>query len=179
MVNVGFRHAHKMRGLASVSQESPIRVGLIGFGFVSKTFHIPLLQATDGYRTTAVSSSRPADVSAVLPDVEVGSDTRRYLCCSQCQASSTGRLKCPSEAQMDRSQGLSVLFERAPGDDAKTNPAGKFGAAHRASLIITARGGQKGVASSAGILPRIAGRSGVRGWWEVPRVKYPVLQADA
>ena len=53
---------------------SPIRVGLIGFGFVSKTFHVPLLQATDGYRITAVSSSRPADVSAVLPDVEVVSD---------------------------------------------------------------------------------------------------------
>jgi predicted homoserine dehydrogenase-like protein len=80
MVNVGFRHTHKMRGLASVSQESPIRVGLIGFGFVSKTFHIPLLQATDGYRITAVSSSRPADVSAVLPDVESGQLVRRVNC---------------------------------------------------------------------------------------------------
>jgi len=47
---------------------------LIGFGFVSKTFHVPLLQATDGYRITAVSSSRPADVSAVLSDVDVVSD---------------------------------------------------------------------------------------------------------
>jgi predicted dehydrogenase len=53
---------------------SPIRVGLIGFGFVSKTFHVPLLQATDGYRIIAVSSSRPADVSAVLPDVDVVSN---------------------------------------------------------------------------------------------------------
>lgn len=51
-----------------------IRVGLIGFGFVSKTFHIPLLQTTPGYRITAVSSSRPADVTALLPDVEVVSD---------------------------------------------------------------------------------------------------------
>lgn len=51
--------------------EQPIRVGLIGFGFVSKTFHVPLLQATDGYRITVVSSSRPAEVSAMLPDVEV------------------------------------------------------------------------------------------------------------
>jgi predicted dehydrogenase len=49
-------------------------VGLIGFGFVSKTFHVPLLQASDGYRITAVSSSRPAKVSAVLPDAEVVSD---------------------------------------------------------------------------------------------------------
>jgi predicted dehydrogenase len=51
-----------------------IRVGLIGFGFVSKTFHIPLLQSTPGYRITAVSSSRPADVTSLLPDVEVVSD---------------------------------------------------------------------------------------------------------
>jgi len=46
-------------------------VALIGFGFVSKTFHVPLLKATEGYRITAVSSRRPADVLAVLPDVEV------------------------------------------------------------------------------------------------------------
>ncbi len=54
----------------------PIRVGLIGFGFVSKTFHVPLLHATDGYKITAVSSSRPGDVSAVLGDVEVVSDPK-------------------------------------------------------------------------------------------------------
>jgi predicted dehydrogenase len=51
--------------------DQPIRVGLIGFGFVSKTFHVPLLQATDGYRITVVSSSRPAEVSAMLPEAEV------------------------------------------------------------------------------------------------------------
>jgi predicted dehydrogenase len=56
--------------------ESPIRVGLIGFGFVSKTFHIPLLTATDGYRITTVSSSRPAEVKTVLPDVDVVSDPK-------------------------------------------------------------------------------------------------------
>ena len=54
----------------------PIRVGLIGFGFVSKTFHVPLLQATDGYKITTVSSSRPADVSAMLAGVEVVSDAK-------------------------------------------------------------------------------------------------------
>ncbi len=53
-----------------------IRVGLIGFGFVSKTFHIPLLKATAGYRITTVSSSRPADVLAELPDVEVVADPK-------------------------------------------------------------------------------------------------------
>lgn len=55
-------------------QDSTIRVGLIGFGFVSKTFHVPLLRATDGYEITAVASSRPSDVLAVLSDVDVVSD---------------------------------------------------------------------------------------------------------
>ena len=58
---------------------SPIRVGVIGFGFVSKTFHIPLLQATDGYKITAVSSSRPAEVSAMLAGVEVVSDPKALV----------------------------------------------------------------------------------------------------
>ncbi len=65
------------KGAASyLKPSSPIRVGLIGFGFVSKTFHVPLLQATDGYTISAVSSSHPADVKAVLPDVEVVSDPK-------------------------------------------------------------------------------------------------------
>jgi predicted dehydrogenase len=49
---------------------------VIGFGFVAKTFHVPLLRGTDGYRITTVSSSRPADVLAELPDVEVLSDPK-------------------------------------------------------------------------------------------------------
>jgi predicted dehydrogenase len=59
-----------------LAPEPPIRVGLIGFGFVSKTFHVPLLNATDGYKITTVSSSHPADVLAVLPDVDVVSDPK-------------------------------------------------------------------------------------------------------
>jgi predicted dehydrogenase len=55
----------------SVTSSSPIRVGVVGFGFVSKTFHVPLLKATAGYKITAVSSSRPEDVARMLPDVEV------------------------------------------------------------------------------------------------------------
>ena len=54
----------------------PIRVGVIGFGFVSKTFHVPLLKATDDFKIAAVSSSHPADVKAVLPDVDVVSDPK-------------------------------------------------------------------------------------------------------
>jgi predicted dehydrogenase len=56
--------------------DSPIRVGLVGFGFVSKTFHVPLLQATEGYRITMVSSSHQADVEAVIPGVDVVADPR-------------------------------------------------------------------------------------------------------
>jgi predicted dehydrogenase len=51
--------------------DSTIRVGLIGFGFVSKTFHVPLLKATHGYQITAVSSSHPSDVRAMLPHTDV------------------------------------------------------------------------------------------------------------
>jgi predicted dehydrogenase len=49
---------------------------VIGFGFVSKTFHVPLLKATDGYKIIAVSSSHPTDVGAVLPDADVVSDPK-------------------------------------------------------------------------------------------------------
>lgn len=62
--------------MAPESTVAPIRIGLIGFGFVSKTFHAPLLKATDGYKITAVSSSHPTDVKAVLPDVDVVSDPK-------------------------------------------------------------------------------------------------------
>lgn len=58
---------------------STIRVGIVGFGFVSKTFHIPLLKATDGYRIAAISSSHPEDVRALLPDVEVVADPKALV----------------------------------------------------------------------------------------------------
>ncbi|MFL5481736.1 MAG: oxidoreductase [Gemmatimonadaceae bacterium] len=59
--------------------DSVVRVGLVGFGFVSKTFHVPLLQATDGYRITAVSSSKPDDVRAMCPDAEVVADPKKLV----------------------------------------------------------------------------------------------------
>jgi predicted dehydrogenase len=59
-----------------LAPNSPIRVGVIGFGFVSKTFHVPLLKGTEGYKIAAVSSSHPADVKAVLSDVDVVSDPK-------------------------------------------------------------------------------------------------------
>ena len=51
-----------------------IRVGLIGFGYAGRTFHAPLIRATDGLRLVAVASSDPAKVHAALgPDVDVSS----------------------------------------------------------------------------------------------------------
>ncbi|HJQ52495.1 MAG TPA: oxidoreductase [Gemmatimonadaceae bacterium] len=61
--------------MADVTQ--PIRVGLIGFGFVTKTFHVPLLRGTPGYEISAISSSHPRDVLAMLPDVEVVSSAEK------------------------------------------------------------------------------------------------------
>ena len=48
-----------------------IRVGVIGFGYAARTFHVPLLRSTPGFRLTAVASSRPAAVQAALPGVTV------------------------------------------------------------------------------------------------------------
>lgn len=57
--------------------DSVVRVGLVGFGFVSKTFHVPLLQATDGYQITAVSSSKPDEVRSMCSDAEVVPDPKK------------------------------------------------------------------------------------------------------
>ena len=43
-----------------------VGVGLVGFGFAARTFHLPLLRATPGLRVVAVGSSRPHDVRAAL-----------------------------------------------------------------------------------------------------------------
>ncbi|CAI9119302.1 oxidoreductase [Brytella acorum] len=50
---------------------SGIRVGLIGYGFVGKTFHGPMIAATSGMTLVAVASSRPREVGRDYPDVEV------------------------------------------------------------------------------------------------------------
>ncbi len=50
---------------------STVRIGLIGYGFVGKTFHAPLIRAVAGLELVAVASSRPAEVKANLPSAEV------------------------------------------------------------------------------------------------------------
>ncbi|MEY4471220.1 MAG: hypothetical protein RIT20_1561 [Pseudomonadota bacterium] len=50
---------------------APLRVGLLGFGFASATFHAPLIAAVPGLQLTAISSSRPHDVHTACPQVSV------------------------------------------------------------------------------------------------------------
>ncbi|SFR98661.1 Predicted dehydrogenase [Granulicella pectinivorans] len=51
--------------------QKPLRVSLIGYGYVGKTFHAPLICAVEGLALTVVGSSRPDDVHAMYPDARV------------------------------------------------------------------------------------------------------------
>jgi predicted dehydrogenase len=51
-----------------------IRVGLIGYGYAGRTFHVPLIRATPGLELVAVSSRRPERVTADLPGIAVVPD---------------------------------------------------------------------------------------------------------
>ena len=55
-------------------EEPPIRVGLIGYGYVGKTFHAPLVRSVPGLELTIVGSSRPEAVLANIPGVQVLAD---------------------------------------------------------------------------------------------------------
>ena len=55
-------------------QDSPVRVGLIGYGYVGRTFHAPLVRSVPGLDLTVVASSRPDAVLADLPGVAVVAD---------------------------------------------------------------------------------------------------------
>lgn len=54
-----------------MSLPSEVRVALIGYGYVGKTFHAPLIQAVPGLRLAVVSSRNPEAVRADWPGVEV------------------------------------------------------------------------------------------------------------
>lgn len=51
-----------------------IRVGLVGYGYASKTFHAPLIVGTPGVELAAVSSSDAGKVQADWPSMTVVSD---------------------------------------------------------------------------------------------------------
>ena len=49
----------------------PIRVGILGYGFATATFHAPLVSCVLGLQLSAVASTQPAKVHADWPDVQV------------------------------------------------------------------------------------------------------------
>ena len=53
---------------------APLRVALIGYGFVGKVFHAPLIQATPGFALHTVVSRDAGKVHADWPDVRVVDD---------------------------------------------------------------------------------------------------------
>jgi predicted dehydrogenase len=52
----------------------PLRVGLIGYGYAGRTFHLPLIQAAAGLRFVAAASSQGEALRAVRPDAAVYAD---------------------------------------------------------------------------------------------------------
>ncbi|MEX5410229.1 oxidoreductase [Atlantibacter hermannii] len=56
-----------------------VRVGLIGYGYASKTFHAPLIVGTPGMTLAAVSSSDASKVHADWPGVSVVSDPKQLF----------------------------------------------------------------------------------------------------
>ena len=56
-----------------------IRVGLIGYGYASKTFHAPLIAGTPGMALAAVSSSDATKVHANWPSVPVVSEPKHLF----------------------------------------------------------------------------------------------------
>lgn len=58
---------------------APLNVALVGYGYVGKTFHAPLIGATPGLALHTVVSSDPAKVAADLPDTRVVPDLAEAL----------------------------------------------------------------------------------------------------
>ncbi|MCP3138339.1 oxidoreductase [Pyxidicoccus xibeiensis] len=58
------------------SGRAPLRVALLGFGFAGRTFHAPLIQATEGLELRVVASSQPEAVRARLPEATLVSSAQ-------------------------------------------------------------------------------------------------------
>ncbi|MDF7760729.1 oxidoreductase [Kosakonia cowanii] len=56
-----------------------IRVGVIGYGYASKTFHAPLIAGTAGMALAAITSSDESKVKADWPNVDVVADPKRLF----------------------------------------------------------------------------------------------------
>lgn len=58
---------------------APLKVALVGYGYVGKTFHAPFIAATPGLALRTVVSSDPAKVAADFPEVRVVADLEAAL----------------------------------------------------------------------------------------------------
>ena len=58
---------------------SELRVGLVGYGFVGKLFHAPMIVRTPGLSLVAVSSSDASKVKADLGEIEVFSNPMEFV----------------------------------------------------------------------------------------------------
>lgn len=63
----------------SNANASPVRVGLIGYGYAGKTFHAPLIQAIPGLTLGAVASSDASKVHRDLPRVDVMAEATQLI----------------------------------------------------------------------------------------------------
>jgi len=69
------RTIHPAKEEADVAEATPIRTAIIGYGYVGRTFHAPLIRATPGFALTVIGSGQPeAAIHEVLPEARVVSD---------------------------------------------------------------------------------------------------------
>ncbi len=59
----------------------PLKVGLVGFGYASATFHAPLIKATPGLSLATVASTAPERVHAAFPDATVYETAEAMYAC--------------------------------------------------------------------------------------------------
>lgn len=51
--------------------KTPLKVGLLGFGYAGKTFHAPLIQAVEGLELAVIGSSKTTEISSIYPRARV------------------------------------------------------------------------------------------------------------
>jgi predicted dehydrogenase len=60
---------------ADMAEATPIRTAIIGYGYVGRTFHAPLIQTTPGFALTVIGSSRPkTEVEEMAAEARVVGD---------------------------------------------------------------------------------------------------------
>jgi len=58
-------------GHGRASRRAAIRAAIVGYGYAARTFHVPLVEAVDGFTLCAIASRDPAKVRNDLPDLPV------------------------------------------------------------------------------------------------------------